>query len=402
MDNVDHYYQMLYDCYRLCGWEFDAELNILRTNSASRYLHSVLLLGKGRREALLERAQSHCVPLIVSDSIGLMWGCVFGGEAHGGSTYILGSIFTGDISVQVAEKLLEPLNLSIKNKWAMNECMQQIPNISTVVFFQQVIMLHYYITGEAVRISDFAYYTSRQEAASKKKRNEFEEKIAMPHSPLINEKMLLDMVRTGNLEFHSALANAGAASPGIRTRSSDPIRQAKYSVVAFTALCTRAAIEGGLSSESAYSLCDTYTESVDNCTTISQIAAVSHTMYEDFIRRVNQCRRESGVTRPIRICCDYIDTHPTDELKLETLAEKTGYTEYYLTRKFKNEMGMSVNAYIRKARIHYAKVLLTTTNVSIQEISEHLHFCSRSYFADIFQKAEGISPSDYRSQNQKE
>lgn len=104
----------------------------------------------------------------------------------------------------------------------------------------------------------------------------------------------------------------------------------------------------------AYSLSDTYTESVDRCNTISQIAAVSHTMYEDFIRRVNQYRRQSGVTRSIRICCDYIDTHPTEELKLEALVGETGYTEYYLTRKFKKEMGRSVNAYIRTARVQYA------------------------------------------------
>lgn len=53
----------------------------------------------------------------------------------------------------------------------------------------------------------------------------------------------------------------------------------------------RAAIAGGLSSEIAYTLSDTYTQSVDNARTISQVAAVSHTMYDDFIRRVNQVRR---------------------------------------------------------------------------------------------------------------
>lgn len=400
-DYLKCFYQMLHACYGLCSWEFDEDLNIMQTNSVSQYLHSTLLFGLGRREAIMEHAMAETVPLIISDSVGLMWACVFQqnrDDVHSRKIYALGPIYTGSITSQTSVRLLEPLNLSVSNKWELIEDLQYIPLISTVVFFQHVIALHYYVTGQKIRVSDFVYHTPRQEDSLQKRRDELEEKKDIPHAPLMTEKMLMDMVRTGNLEYHNALAFAGSVSPGIRTKSSDPIQQAKYSVVAFITLCTRAAIEGGLSSEYAYTLSDTYTECVDNCKTISEIAAVSHTMYDDFIRRVNQTRRESGISRPIRICCDYIDTHATDELELEDLAKRVGYTEYYLSRKFKGEMGMTVNAYIRNARIRQAKIMLLDSSLTIQEISEKLHFCSRSYFADVFQKTEGISPSDYRLQ----
>lgn len=391
-ETLNSFYQMLLECYKINGWIFNKQMEVQRTNSISGYLHSVLLLGEGQREVLQKHAQAGDKPLIVGDSMGIMWGCVFSKE----HVFAIGPIFTGNISSRIAETLVEPRHLSVQDKWALVKCMQDIPNVSVVVFFQLVIMLHYYVNGERVRTSNFNYHTPLPEHSLQKHKRDLEEKSAMPHSPLINEKMLLDVVRTGNMDFQRALEAAGEASPGIRTRNSNPIRQAKYSVIAFVALCSRAAIEGGLSSEMAYSLCDTYTESVDQCTTISQIAALNHTMYEDFIRRVNQCRRESGVTRPIRICCDYIDTHLTEELKLKELAEKSGYTEYYLTRKFKKEMGVSVNTYIRNARLRHAKVLRKTTQMSIQEISEELHFCSRSYFTEVFQKVESMSPSEYR------
>lgn len=394
IETLESFYRMLLECYKINGWIFDRQLNMQKTNSISSYLHSILLLEEGRKEILQTHAQDGGMPLIVGDSMGIMWGCVFGKER----VFAVGPIFTGNISSRMAENIVEPLNLSVQDKWALIKCIQDIPNVSVVIFFQLVIMLHYYITGEKIRVNNFTYHTPLPEHSLKKHKQELEEKSTMPHSPLINEKMLLDMVRTGNMDFQRALETAGQASPGIRTRSINPIRQAKYSVVAFTTLCSRAAIDGGLSSEIAYSLCDTYTESVEQCTTISQIAALSHTMYEDYIRRVNQCRRESGVTRPIRICCDYIDTHLMEELKLKELAEKSGYTEYYLTRKFKKEMGVSVNTYIRNARLRHAKVLLKTTQLSIQEISEELCFCSRSYFTEVFQKEEGVSPSEYREQ----
>ena len=397
--------QMLLDCYKLWSWEFDDGMGVLYTNSPSPGLHSQLLLGRGRREALLRHVQGNGRPVIVSDNIGLMWAVIYQNMQKDDIPrcfYALGPIFTGEVSRQSMELLLQPFRLSVTNKnWLMN-CLEMIPGISTVVFFQQIIMLHYYVTGETIRISDFVYHNSKQGSGDEEQdfevadQNKTRKKEILPHSPLVVENALLDMVRTGNLEYHSALADAGASSPGIRTKGGDPICQAKYSVVAFITLCSRAAIEGGLSSECAYTLCDTYTQSVDHCTTISQIAAVSHTMYDDFIIRVNQQRRKSGISRAVRICCDYIDIHPTDNLELQELAAMVGYTGYYLSRKFKKEMGVSVNAYIRSARLRQARILLTESRMSVQEISDRLHFCSRSYFADAFRKSEGISPNDYR------
>lgn len=394
---IQAFFQMIQECYNVCGWMFDRELTLRYTNSLCPNLYRTMLLERGQGEAILEHAAKSDVPMIVSDSIGLMWGVVeekSGMPEDVGNFYVLGPILNKEVPTQMLDGLLIPFDLSLPDKWALINNLSVLPCVSTVIFFQQVIMLHYYVNGQKVRISAFDYYTPRQESRITATRLNEE----VPHATPLTEKKLLDMVRTGNLEYHTALAEAGAASPGIRAKSSDPIRQAKYSVVAFITLCTRAAIEGGLSSEMAYTLSDTYTQSVDNAQTISQVAAVSHTMYDDFIRRVNQVRRESGISRPVRICCDYIDTHPENELTLAMFAKRVGYTENYLARKFKAEIGIPINAYVRKARIHRAKMLLSSTAMSIQEIADGLHFCSRSYFAEAFQKETGMTPTEYREE----
>lgn len=394
---IQAFFQMIQECYNVCGWMFDRELTLRYTNSLCPNLYRTMLLERGQGEAILEHAAKSDVPMIVSDSIGLMWGVVeekSGMPEDVGNFYVLGPILNKEVPTQMLDGLLIPFDLSLPDKWALINNLSVLPCVSTVIFFQQVIMLHYYVNGQKVRISAFDYYTPRQESRITATRLNEE----VPHATPLTEKKLLDMVRTGNLEYHTALAEAGAASPGIRAKSSDPIRQAKYSVVAFITLCTRAAIEGGLSSEMAYTLSDTYTQSVDNAQTISQVAAVSHTMYDDFIRRVNQVRRESGISRPVRICCDYIDTHPENELTLAMLAKRVGFTENYLARKFKAEIGIPINAYVRKARIHRAKMLLSSTAMSIQEIADGLHFCSRSYFAEAFQKETGMTPTEYREE----
>lgn len=394
-ERLEIFYRMLFDCYGIWSWVYDKEMKLLYANSESPYFHGLLLLGRNREKIIREHGRAEDAPLIISNSIGTMWAVVFlkGEKGVPEKYYAIGPVFTGETSRQSLENFVEPLKLSMKNKWALIECMEHIPYAATTAFFQHTVMLHYYVTGKKTQISDFIYYSTKQEESV---RQSVDWEHAQ-HAPHINEKKLLDMVRTGNLDYHSVLAEAGLASPGIRTKSGHPVRQAKYSVVAFITLCTRAAIEGGLSSESAYTLSDTYTEAVDNAHTIGEIASISHTMYEDFIRRVNRVRRENGISRSVRLCCDYIDNHLEEKLELKKIAERAGYTDYYLARKFKAEMGMPVNAYIRRERIKYSRQLLASTELTIEEIGERLHFCSRSYFAKAFREAEGMSPGEYRA-----
>lgn len=393
------YQRVLLDCYGLWSWRLNAKLDVEDTNCGLPNLFGKLLVSEERVEILREYLEQADKPLILGSAIGLLWAAVPVPPIGGKELMVLGPIYTVDSTSQVAEQLLKPLHgLSFANKRGLLECLTHVPHISTVVFFQLVVMLHCYATGENVHPSDFVYRLPR--SASPEELPWFDKGEGSQHASFRNEAALLDMVRTGNLEYQTALSVAIAASPGIRTRKSDPIQQAKYSVVAFITLCTRAAIEGGLSAEMAYTLSDTYTEEVDDCRTISQIAAVSHAMYEDFIRRVNRCRNAVGVSRAVQSCCDYIDTHPTEDLSAEALAARADYAVYYFSRLFKKQTGLTVKQYIGAARIRQARILLADTHMSVQEISDQLHFCSQSYFARQFQKAEGVSPVVYRARHQ--
>ena len=59
----------------------------------------------------------------------------------------------------------------------------------------------------------------------------------------------------------------------------------------------------------------------------------------------------------------------------------------------------SINSYINKEKIERAKILLDSTHMDVQEISDSLNFCSPSYFSSTFRTMIGLSPSDYREQN---
>lgn len=115
----------------------------------------------------------------------------------------------------------------------------------------------------------------------------------------------------------------------------------------------------------------------------------------------SNCPVNPNLSKAIQICCDYIEQNAEGDLSIESIAKRVGYTEYYLSRKFKEEVHVSINNYIKIARVERAKFLLGCTSLSIQDIAERLHFCSRSYFGEAFRSIVGCSPVEYRQNYKK-
>ena len=205
------------------------------------------------------------------------------------------------------------------------------------------------------------------------------------------------MVREGDLNYQSHMNKMSITGHLGKLSNGDPLRQMKNAVLVCITLFSRAAIEGGLTPEVSYTLTDHYFQSVEACTAITDLVEIAHTMQDDFIQRVHRCRT-SSLSQPVRACCEYISLHLEDRLSLSMLARQTGYTENYLSKKFKRETSLTPNEYIRRQRLEQAAFLLRTTQDDVQNISERLQFCSQSYFADHFRRYFGVTPTEYRKQ----
>lgn len=64
---------------------------------------------------------------------------------------------------------------------------------------------------------------------------------------------------------------------------------------------------------------------------------------------------------------------------------------------FKKYTGLSPAQYFINLKLHRAKEMLRGSNASIKEIAYILHFESPEYFATVFRKRIGMSPSDFRN-----
>lgn len=78
-------------------------------------------------------------------------------------------------------------------------------------------------------------------------------------------------------------------------------------------------------------------------------------------------------------------------------AEKLGITHAYLCSTVKQVMGRTCGDIISDMVIMDAKSQLKSTHLSIQDISDSLHFANMSFFGKYFKRYVGMSPLEYRN-----
>lgn len=104
--------------------------------------------------------------------------------------------------------------------------------------------------------------------------------------------------------------------------------------------------------------------------------------------------------RGIQSIIDEIDRCIKDKndgaVSLTRLAVFLGYSEYYVSRKFKEVSGMSFRDYLRYRRLAFALLDLRDTRRGILDIALDRGFSSHEAFARAFKSAYGMTPAEYR------
>lgn len=117
-------------------------------------------------------------------------------------------------------------------------------------------------------------------------------------------------------------------------------------------------------------------------------ACTSFIIYKELIRPKGDQLLEAVKT--------YIDAHLDEAIDAASLCRtfRIGRTRLYEI--FREQSGMGVSQYILRRRMHRAKKLLKTTELSIPEIADAVGFADYNYFSRVFKKTYDKPPKSYR------
>ena len=217
--------------------------------------------------------------------------------------------------------------------------------------------------------------------------------IAFRHS-YYEERLLMQAIREGRTEDAIRLAENMDRDTG-RLSAVEFAHWRNMAIIGI-ALCSRAAIEGGLNPEEGYRLSGYYIQKCDTTQDPAHLLHYRNRAIEELTVRVRQHLEKPRGSGHVERCKDYVRKHYREKIYLEDVAEALGISPTYLSKLFKKETGQCLQDYINEERVFRAANLLIYSRLSLPEIAESVHFPNQSYFGKIFKQVKHMTPKEYR------
>lgn len=94
----------------------------------------------------------------------------------------------------------------------------------------------------------------------------------------------------------------------------------------------------------------------------------------------------------------YIQENYMYDISMQDLARAMNYSEAYFCRLFKQCFGKNFTACLTEYRVSVAKTMMSLPTVNIKEIGKAVGYGDPNYFAKVFRRVTGQSPSDFRTE----
>ncbi len=295
------------------------------------------------------------------------------------------------------------LDLLNENSDAFVRAMQSIITMPLDSIMQILCVLNYVFNNEKLKLEDIQIYDAQQTALkqaiederTEKNFNALTDNQQTPHNTLAIEQTLMRIIRKGDT---AALREWTKSAPAVRggILASNALRQMKNTFIVVTTLTSRNAINGGLDSEEALSLSDSYIQKCELINTVTGLTNLQYRMIIDFTERVEKLRLGKNPSKLVIDISNYIQHHLSEAITTKDVADHLFLSRSRLSTKFKAETGINLNEFIMQEKIEEAKRLLRYSEKSSLAISSYLGFASQSHFSKVFKKFTSKTPNEYR------
>ena len=93
----------------------------------------------------------------------------------------------------------------------------------------------------------------------------------------------------------------------------------------------------------------------------------------------------------------YIHDNYMYDLSMQDLAQMMNYSEAYFCKLFKQYFNKNFTAYLTEYRVKVAKKMLEQPTVNVKEVGKAVGYMDSNYFARVFKRITGKTPTEYRA-----
>ena len=92
----------------------------------------------------------------------------------------------------------------------------------------------------------------------------------------------------------------------------------------------------------------------------------------------------------------FANKHYQEPLTLQTFCDQTHYNLSYISRRFKQETGMTFREYVQKTRIEKSCELLAGSDMTVSEIARAVGYDDIQFFHSVFKRLLHMTPKEYQ------
>ncbi|WP_127499224.1 response regulator [Paenibacillus glycanilyticus] len=92
----------------------------------------------------------------------------------------------------------------------------------------------------------------------------------------------------------------------------------------------------------------------------------------------------------------YIADHSHEDISLEAIGRMVGLSPFYISKMFKDQLGINYIDFLTECRIKKAIKLMADPERSLKEITYMVGYHDPNYFSKVFKKMCEVSPTEYR------
>ncbi|MNV69319.1 Arabinose operon regulatory protein [compost metagenome] len=114
----------------------------------------------------------------------------------------------------------------------------------------------------------------------------------------------------------------------------------------------------------------------------------------EFIAHTEKRNSERALST-IDLAKQYIEQHLSGDLSLEAVSAQVFISPKYLSRLFKEELGITYTDYVTGRRMEQAKTLIESSKMTIEQIAGTVGYGTAAYFIKKFKEMYGCTPGNY-------